>query len=155
MKSLKLFILAIFLLMALSSAQTMPQETQMDWNTLSENLVESLKSEDQNIRQAAMQSIIQYSAYLKMEDGVPYLACILCNGQGNGRDARERRMAMVALSKINTRCSIEYIYKGMMNENCCSTKEQGRHILTKYCQENENVSTEDIRAAVWKYRSVL
>ena len=138
-----LSILAAFFIL-LFSVQVFAQQSETDWLAFSENLEVALRKGNTGLQQSAMQRVISYADKLTLDDGVYRIGRIF----QFGTDEYERRLAMVALAKINTVRSIAYIYDGMIRETNKSVKKQGCCILNEFCLANMDVTDEDFKLAL-------
>jgi hypothetical protein len=144
MNSPKFLLFFVTLIVLAFAVQGFAQQTETDWEAFSVNLEKALKSGHPGLQQSAMQRIIAYGDKLSIDDGVYYIGRIFCYGT----DAQERRLALIALAKINTMRSMGYIYKGMVSENNDSIKKQSCCILNDYCLANAGTTMEDFRLAL-------
>lgn len=135
-------LVACFIL--LSSIPLFAQESETNWEAFSENLEVALRYGNDGLRQSAMQRVISYADKLTLDDGIYRIGRIFQFGP----DAYERRLALIALSKINTVRSMAYIYAGMARETNESVKKQGCCILNAFCMANADVQDEDFQLAL-------
>lgn len=140
-KSLPIMV-AFFIL--LFSVQVFAQEIKTDWEAFSTNLEVALRAGNTGLRQSAMQRVVSYADKLTLDDGVYRMGRIF----QFGTDEQERRLAMVALAKINTVRSMAYIYQGMAVERNESIKKQCYCILNEYCLANRDITDDDFKLAL-------
>ena len=135
-------LVALFIL--LFSVQIFAQKAETDWDAFSENLEVALRFGNDGVRQSAMQRIISYADKLTLDDGVFRIGRIFQFGS----DEYERRLALIALSKINTVRSMAYIYEGMSRETNEAVKKQGCCILNEFCLAHLDVTQDDYKIAL-------
>lgn len=143
MRTTRLFTLSTLILILVFSVQGFAQEKQVDWEAFSTNLEVALRTAHPGLERSAMQQVIKYADKLTLEDGVYRIGRIFCYGT----DARERRLALVALARINSLKSMAYIYNGLVTEGSKSIVKQGKGIIHNYCLANTNVTETDIQLA--------
>ena len=144
MKHTKLVTVVILMVVVFISSQAFAQESQVDWDSYSENLTIALKTGHPGLREAALQRIIQYSDNLNMEEGVCYIGRIF----NNATVTKERKLALVALAKINSLKSMAYIYQGMINEDDDSIKKEGCCVLNDFRSANQDITENDFQLAL-------
>jgi len=144
MKSHKLLSFFVTLIIFTFTLQAVAQEQITDWEAFSVNLEKALKSGHPGLQQSAMQRVVQYGDKLTLDDGIYHMGRIFCFGT----DDQERRLALVALAKVNTMRSMGYIYKGMATEDNDAVKKQCCCILNDYCMANAGITEEDFKLAL-------
>ncbi|MBN2424186.1 MAG: hypothetical protein JXR46_01465 [Calditrichaceae bacterium] len=103
---------------------------KVNWEAFSVNLVKAIKSGHPGLQQSAMQRIIRYADSLNTKDAVYPLVQIF---RFNDND-KVRRLAMVALAKINSDHAISYLYKYMKFEENVMIRHQCVCIINDYCK---------------------
>jgi len=63
----------------------------------------------------------------------------------HGSNAKERKLALTALRKINSLKSMAYIYQGMAFEKNDFLKEKCNKILSEYYSHNKDITDEDLQ----------
>ncbi len=84
-----------------------------DWKAFSENLTNAIASDNEGLRQSAMQHIITYSSKLEMDGAVFDLVRIY----RYEKDQRVRQMAVVALNKIGNSWAMNFLKRNLRFED--------------------------------------
>jgi len=129
MKINKLFslMLVISLVMAFST-ELQSQTRQVNWTAFSINLVKAIKSNHPGLQQSAMKHIIQYSDQLNVKSAVYEIGQIFRFDE----NPQMRRLAMVALSEINTDESLAILCKYSKFEENSRIRNQCCKIVNEY-----------------------
>ena len=126
---INLLTIALAVLFVLSSIVD-AHARKVNWEAFSENLVKAIKSGHPGLQQSAMQRIIRYADSLDIKDAVYPLVQIFRFDDND----KVRRLAMVALAKINTDHAISYLYKYMKFEENVMIRHQCVCIINDYCK---------------------
>ncbi|NUO83629.1 hypothetical protein HUU05_26440 [candidate division KSB1 bacterium] len=106
MKSgLKLLTLAAVSIALLSWNNSSAQEKAINWKLVSKNLVRSLASENDGLRQSAMDFFVKHSDKLDINDAV----YSVMNVYRNHDDLRMRKLALVTLYKMQNKWAMEFL----------------------------------------------
>ena len=119
----------LFLFAAFAQAQT----RQVNWEAFSVNLVKAIESGHPGLQQSAMQRIIQYADYLNVDEAIYEIGQIFRFNE----NSKIRRLAMVALFKINNDEALQVLARYMPLEEDSSIKNQGCCILNLYMAEKK------------------
>ena len=92
------------------SAQTM--EKNIDWDLISENLVNGIQTDNPGVQQAAMRLIIQHSENLNIDDAVLDLMRIYRFSE----DTKMRQLALVTLHKIGSEYAMDFAKRNLVFE---------------------------------------
>lgn len=144
MKHAKLIAAVTLMVLVFISSRAFAQERQVDWDAYSENLTIALKSGHPGLQQSAMQRVIQYSNNLNMKSGVYYIGRIFCYST----NVQERKLALVALAKINSLKSMSYIYQGVVLEDDEALKKQGCCALNNFYTVHQDITEKDFLLAL-------
>ncbi len=117
-------------------------EIQTDWQAYSTNLVKAIKKGNPGLQQSAMQRAIQYGDNLDVSEASYEIGRIF----GFNQNPTVRRLAMIALHKINTEKSMYYLQKYLPKETNESVKKQANSILQDYVVAND-MKLEDLKTA--------
>ena len=131
MKQLTL-LLSIVLLFSFTLT-TVAKDTEENWQQFSQNLVKTLKSNHEGLKQSAMQRVIQYSDRLDVKDA----AFDIYNVYRYDDDVRVRRLALVALYNTNYKWAINQIVKDSETEPSPALKRQMSFMVTEYFKEKQ------------------
>lgn len=117
-------------------------EIQTNWQAYSTNLVKAIKKGNPGLQQSAMQRVIQYGGNLDVSDAAYEIGRIF----GYNQSPVVRRLAMIALHKINTDKSMYYLQKYLPLETNESVKKQANSILYDYVAAND-MTLDDLKLA--------
>lgn len=135
-------LVACFVLLSMGQVQA----NKVNWEAFSENLVIAIKSGHPGLQNSAMQQIIRYSDSLVIDNAVyPIVQIFRFND-----NSRVRRLAMVALAKVNTDKAISYLYKYMKFEDNVAIKHQCCCIINDYCETKSPEKEQEIAALAQK-----
>jgi hypothetical protein len=133
MKNHKFIILVLIISLSLIfpfSAQA--GEHYVNWTLFNLNLVKAIQSNHPGLQQSAMKHIIHYSDSLNAEDAIYPVGQIF----RFHKDPQMRRLAMIALSKINNDNALDILCNYSKFEENPSIKRQCCQIIKKYYLAN-------------------
>ena len=113
---------------------TVAKDTEENWQQFSQNLVKTLKSNHEGLKQSAMQRVIQYSDRLDVKDA----AFDIYNVYRFNDDVRVRRLALVALYNTNYSWAINQIAKDSETVPSAALKKQMNYMVNEYFKEKSN-----------------
>ena len=122
----------IFILSAIA------KDSDKDWNTFSQNLVVTLKSNHDALKQSAMQRIIQYSHKVDVKDA----AFDIYNVYRFNDNQNLRRLALVALYNTNYNWAMNQIVKEWEKEQSPALKKQMSFMVHEYFKDQSNSNTD-------------
>ena len=99
-----------------------------NWEAFSKNLIMALKSSNEGLQRSAMQQIIVYADQLNVKKGVLELSRIYSNHEDDG----VRRLAMMAMYKIDRKWAVEYLRKNIKFEKSGKLKKDIFAMIEKY-----------------------
>jgi len=110
------------------------KDSDKDWNKFSQNLVLTLKSNHDALKQSAMQRVIQYSHKVDVKDA----AFDIYNVYRFNDNENLRRLALVALYNTNYNWAMNQIIKEWEKEQSPALKKQMSFMVYEYFKENQN-----------------
>ncbi len=129
MKSgLKLLTLAAVSIALLSWNNGSAQEKEVNWKLVSKNLVRSLASENDGLRQSAMDFFVKHSDKLDINDAV----YSVMNVYRNHKDERVRKLALVTLYKMQNTWAMEFLKVDLRFQDSKELKRMVAAILQEY-----------------------
>ena len=120
--------LFIFVLMFTLITAAVAQEEKENWQKFSKSLVEMFKSDNDGLKQSAMQHIIQYSNKLDVKDA----AFDIYNIYRWHKDVQVRRLALVALYNTNYDWAMNQIVKDIKIETSPALKRQMKYMVKEH-----------------------
>jgi hypothetical protein len=105
------------------------------WQTFSDNLTKSLKSENPGVQYSAMQLIIEYSDNIDVTDGVYDVMRVF----RNNNDQKVRKLALVTLYKMNSDWAIEFLKMHQKYEENNEIKKTIASIVMAYQNKDEYI----------------
>ncbi len=114
------------------------------WQTFSDNLTNSLKSENPGVKYSAMQLIIEYSDDINVEDGV----YDVMREFRNNEDQNVRKLALITLYKMKNDWAIDYLKMHHKFEENEEIKNTISSIVTAYNNKNEYIVSQDIQNSI-------
>jgi len=127
------FLLSIVLVFTLTLS-SIAKDSDKDWNKFSQNLVRTLKSNHEGLKQSAMQRVIQYSDNLDVKDA----AFNIYNVYRFEENENLRRLALVALYNTNYSWAMHQIAKDLEKEQSPTLKKQMNFMLNEYFKVKQN-----------------
>jgi len=111
------------------------------WQTFSENLTQSLKSENPGVKYSAMQLIIEYSEDVNVQDGV----YDVMREFRNNKDQKVRKLALITLYKMKNDWAIDFLKRQYKYEDNNEIKNTISCIVTAYNSQNEYIVSKDLQ----------
>lgn len=97
MKKTTFFLSLLFIVFAFTATQlSATEKTQPDWQAFSENLVNGLQSENEGIRQSAMQLVIEHGDKVDVNNAAFDVLHVFRNND----DQKVRQLALTTLTKM-------------------------------------------------------
>ena len=127
------FLLSFVLVFTLTLS-TFAKDSDKDWKKFSQNLVTTLKSNHDGLKQSAMQRVIQYSDKLDVKDA----AFNIYNVYRFEKNENLRRLALVALYNTNYNWAMDQIVKELENEQSPILKKQMSFMVNEYFKERQD-----------------
>ena len=118
------------------------EDVKTNWQAYSANLVKAVKKGSPGLKQSAMQRIIQYGDNLDVSEAAYEIGRTF----GYNQNPTVRRLAMIALHKINTDKSMFYLQQYLPLETNESVKKQANSILYDYLAAND-MTLDDLKLA--------
>jgi hypothetical protein len=110
------------------------------WQTFSDNLTQSLKSENPGVRYSAMQLIIEYSDKVDVQDGV----YDVMREFRNSDDLKVRKLTLITLYKMNNNWAIDFLKRQYKFEDNKEIKNTISSIVSAYNNQNEYIVSKDL-----------
>jgi hypothetical protein len=107
-----IFIAFAFIIMIINVSSALAAERTVNWDALSENLVNALKSDNPGLQQSAMRLIIQYADYVHVDAAIFNLMRLY--RQSN--DSKVRQLALVTINKMRNTYAIDFIKRNLKYE---------------------------------------
>jgi len=114
------------------------------WQTFSDNLTKSLKSENPGVKYSAMQLIIEYSDDINVEDGV----YDVMREFRNSEDQNVRKLALITLYKMNDDWAIDFLKMHHKYEENNEIKNTITSIVTAIDNKNEFIVSQEIQNSI-------
>ena len=124
------FLLSIVLMFTFTLS-TIAKDTEENWQQFSQNLVKTINSQHQGLKQSAMQRVIQYSDKLDVKDA----AFDIYNVYRFNENENLRRLALVALYNTNYSWAMNQIVKDSEIEQSPALKRQMSFMVNEYFKE--------------------
>lgn len=106
-----LLVIAV-LVMFLNTASAQSSERDVDWDQVSENLVNAIQSNNPGVQQAAMRLVIQFSDKVDVSDALNDIMRIYRFSE----NTKERQLALVTLHKIRSEYAMDFAKRNMKFE---------------------------------------
>jgi lysyl-tRNA synthetase class I len=107
------FVAFAFLLMIINVASAQATERNVNWERVSENLVEALQSDNPGLQQSAMRLVIQFSDKVDVSNAINDLMHIYRYSE----NTKERQLALVTLHKIGSEYAMDFAKRNMKFES--------------------------------------
>ncbi len=104
------------------------QEREVNWKLVSKNLVRSLASENDGLRQSAMDFFIKHADKLDINDAVYNVMHVY----RNHKDERVKKLALVTLYKIQNKWAMEFLKVDLRFQDSEELKRMVAAILQEY-----------------------
>jgi hypothetical protein len=106
------FLVFAILAIIINATSVLATERQVNWDILSENLVNALKSDNPGLQQSAMRLIIQYANHVHVDAAV-FNVMRLYRQHDN---SKVRQLALVTLHKIGDAHAMDFIKRNLKYE---------------------------------------
>ena len=103
------FLVFAFLVMFFNVVSAQSTERNIDWDQVSENLVNALQSDNPGVQQGAMRLVIQFSDKVDVSDAINDLMHIYRYSE----NTKERQLALVTLHKIGSEYAMDFAKRNM------------------------------------------
>lgn len=127
-KGMKLFACAVLGLSLLSWSNGLAQEQAVNWKLVSKNLVRSLATGNDGLRQSAMDFFIKHSDRLDINAAVYDVMHIY----RNHKDERVKKLALVTLYKMENKWAMEFLKVDLRFQDSEELKRMVAAILQEY-----------------------
>ena len=101
------------LLMIINIAPAQTVERDVDWDLISENLVNGIESDNPGVQQASMRLVIQHADKLDMDNAIMEMMAIYRFSD----DRKMRQLALVTLHKIGSEYAMDFAKRNMEFES--------------------------------------
>ena len=135
------FLVVVFLVMFANVVSAQSDARNIDWDRVSENLVEAIQSDNPGVQQAAMRLVIQFSDKVDVSDAVKDLMSIYRFSE----NTKERQLALVTLHKIGNEYAMDFTKRNMKFETDEKIKKMATACLS---QQKTNVASVDNEKAL-------
>jgi hypothetical protein len=132
MRQLTFLILIVSMFTLVTS--TIAKDKAEYWDKFSQSLVESMKSENEGLKQSVMQRIIQYSDKLEVKEA----AFDIYNIYRWHNNTNVRRLALVALYNTNYNWAMNRIAEELQREQSSTLKKQMMFMVNEYYSDKKN-----------------
>jgi hypothetical protein len=123
--------------MVINVASAQSSERQVNWDRLSENLVDALQSDNPGLQQSAMRLVIQFADKVDVSEATNDLMHIYRYSD----NSKERQLALVTLHKIGSEYAMDFARRNMKYETDDKIKKMSNACLTNH---NSNVATIEV-----------
>jgi hypothetical protein len=120
--------LAVFGLALLAWNNSPAQEREINWKLVSKNLVRALASENEGLRQSAMEIYVRHADRLNIEASVYDVMRVYRNHQS----PRVKKLALVTLYKMQNKWAIEFLKLDLRFQDDETLKRMVAAILLEY-----------------------
>ena len=128
MKRVSYSMLVAVLLLAFAAQSGAAKEEADKWEVFSKNLCCCLKSDNEGVRNSALQHIVTYGANLQVNDAVFDVVRVF----RSHKDERVRQLALAALHKMQNGWSMDFLKRSIDYEKSPTIKKQLRLIVNEY-----------------------
>jgi hypothetical protein len=101
-----------FMLMIINTATAQTTDRKVDWEIVSENLVNAIQSDNPGLQQSAMRLVIQYADHVDVEDAVFNMMRLYRYSE----DSKVRQLALVTLHKIGDEYAMDFVRRNIEYE---------------------------------------
>ena len=131
------FLLSLVLIFTFATA-TLAGDNEENWEKFSQSLVKMFKSDNDGLKQSAMQRIIQYSDKLDVKEA----AFAIYNIYRWHKDIHVRRLALIALYKTNYDWAMKQIVQDLKIESSPALKRQMVYMVNEYYKDKHDMTYE-------------
>ncbi|MEK7727333.1 MAG: hypothetical protein AAB354_02905 [candidate division KSB1 bacterium] len=125
---MRLFTLAALGFALLTWENGHAQEKAVNWKLVSKNLVRSLASENEGLRQSAMDFFVQHADQLDINAAVYDVMHVY----RNHKDERVRKLALVTLYKMQNKWAMEFLKVDLRFQDSAELKHMVAAIVQEY-----------------------
>jgi hypothetical protein len=119
----KLAVLSLVLIFCLSQFVFADETRQLDkvnWEAFSKNIVKGLSIDNDGVKQAALQHIVNYGEYLNVDKAV----FDIVNIYRNSKNEKFRQLAVIALHKMHNEWAMNFLQENLRLETNPAIKKQ-------------------------------
>jgi len=106
------FIAFALLLMIINTTSAFATERNVNWDVVSENLVNALQSDNPGLQQSAMRLVIQYANQVDVDEAVRNMMSLYRHSD----DSKVRQLALVTLHKIGDDYAMDFVKRNLKYE---------------------------------------
>ena len=132
------FIAFALLLMTITATSAFATERNVNWDLVSENLVNALQSDNPGLQQSAMRLVIQYANQVDVDEAVRNMMGLYRHSD----DSKVRQLALVTLHKIGDDYAMDFVKRNLKYETDEKIIKLSNAMLNnynKYAAVDENV----------------
>jgi hypothetical protein len=122
------FIAFALILMIINATSAFATERIVNWDTVSENLVSALQSDNPGLQQSAMRLIIQYADHVDVDEVVINMMRLYRFSD----DSKVRQLALVTLHKIGNEYAMDFVKRNLKFETDEKVIKLSNAILNNY-----------------------
>jgi DNA/RNA endonuclease G (NUC1) len=130
------FLVIAVLVMFINTVSAQTSERNVDWDRVSENLVNAIQSGNPGVQQAAMRLVIQFSDKVDVSGASKDIMRIYRYSE----NTKERQLALVTLHKIHSEYAMDFVKRNMKFETDEKIIKMTTACLSEY---NSNVASVD------------
>ncbi len=101
-----------FMLMIINTATAQNTDRNIDWEIVSENLVNAIQSDNPGLQQSAMRLVIQFSDYVDADEALLDMMRLYRFSD----DSKVRQLALVTLNKIGSEYAMDFARRNLEYE---------------------------------------
>jgi len=101
-----------FMLMIINTATAQTTDRKVDWEIVSENLVNAIQSDNPGLQQSAMRVVIQFSDYVDVDEALLDMMRLYRFSD----DSKVRQLALVTLNKIGSEYAMDFARRNLEYE---------------------------------------
>ena len=101
-----------FMLMIINTATAQTTDRKVDWEILSENLVNAIQSDNPGLQQSAMRLVIQYTDHVDVDEALLDMMRIYRFSD----NSKVRQLALVTLNKIGDDYAMDFVRRNLEYE---------------------------------------
>ncbi len=101
-----------FMLMIINTATAQTTDRKVDWEIVSENLVNALQSDNPGLQQSAMRLVIQFTDYVDVDEALLDMMRLYRFSD----DSKVRQLALVTLNKIGSEYAMDFARRNLEYE---------------------------------------
>ena len=101
-----------FMLMIINTATAQTTDRKVDWEILSENIVNAIQSDNPGLQQSAMRLVIQFSDYVDVDEALLDMMRLYRFSD----NSKVRQLALVTLNKIGDEYAMDFVRRNLEYE---------------------------------------